>query len=180
MTPADNYPPERLVPYDSHWPELYANFEAGLRSLLGDDWELEHVGSTSVPGLPAKPVIDIAIGLPAAATHTVACPRLMAGGWSRPLPVGDHWASTFPATGVRSAIAHLFTAVQWPEAHVRLFAAALRHDPQRRDEYAALKQALVEHNVWGPEYTDSKTPFVIRTVNQARAEMGLPEVTHPL
>jgi GrpB-like predicted nucleotidyltransferase (UPF0157 family) len=180
MTPTDHYPPERLVPYDSRWPELYAGFESDLRSLLGDDWDLEHVGSTSVPGLPAKPVIDIAVRMPPGTTDAAAGPRLVTGGWSRPVPVGDHWAATFPATGVRTAIVHLFTAVQWPEAHLRLFAATLRQDPQRRDEYAALKQALVADNVWGPAYTESKGPFVTRTVNQARAAMGLPEVDHPL
>lgn len=178
--PAEHYPPERLVPYDRRWPEEYARFEAGLRGLLGEDWALEHAGSTSVPGLPAKPVIDIAIGMPEGTTYVVASGRLEAGGWGRATAVGDHWAAVFPATGVRAAIAHLFTAAQWPEAHVRLFAAALRRDPRQRDEYAALKQALVEQDVWGSEYTDSKGPFVVRTVNRARADLGLPAVDHPL
>jgi GrpB-like predicted nucleotidyltransferase (UPF0157 family) len=178
--PAEDYPAGRLVPYDGRWPEEYARFEAGLRGLLGGDWELEHVGSTSVPGLAAKPVVDIAVGMPEGTTHQAASRLLEAGGWSRATAVGDHWAAVFPATGVRAAIAHVFMAAQWPEAHVRLFAAALRRDPRQREDYAALKHALVEQGVWGSEYTDAKGPFVVRTVNRARAELGLPSVDHPL
>ena len=51
--------------YDPEWPELYAREEARLRAILGDRIvRLEHAGSTSVPGLPAKPIIDIVLEVP--------------------------------------------------------------------------------------------------------------------
>lgn len=96
------------------------------------------------------------------------------------MQVGDHWATAFPATGVRAAIGHIFTAGQWPEAHVRLFAAWLRRHDSDRDQYASLKRELVSRGVWSSEYTDSKGAFVLRIVNQCRAELGLPTVTGPL
>src|SRR6478752_856418 len=61
---ADRYPEQKLVPYDSAWPSRYRRLEADLRPHLGAGWEFEHVGSTSVPGLVAKPVIDVAMSMP--------------------------------------------------------------------------------------------------------------------
>src|SRR6188508_1406409 len=52
--------PIRFVAYDPEWPALYAREEARIRSILGDRViRIEHTGSTSVPGLAAKPIIDI-------------------------------------------------------------------------------------------------------------------------
>jgi GrpB-like predicted nucleotidyltransferase (UPF0157 family) len=52
--------PVDVVPYDPAWPDLYEQVAARVRAALGDDaLDLEHVGSTSVPGLHAKPVVDV-------------------------------------------------------------------------------------------------------------------------
>ncbi len=54
--------PIEIVEYDLEWPRLYAREEERIRSALGDRVvRVEHVGSTSVPGLPAKPLIDIVL-----------------------------------------------------------------------------------------------------------------------
>src|SRR4051794_41584550 len=54
--------PVRLADYDPRWPELYEREARRIRAALGDRIErLEHVGSTSVPGLIAKPLIDIVL-----------------------------------------------------------------------------------------------------------------------
>jgi len=54
-----------LVEYDPRWPEQFAQETARVRAALGDDsvTAIEHFGSTSVPGLPAKPIIDILVGV---------------------------------------------------------------------------------------------------------------------
>src|SRR5215216_3636757 len=55
-----------VVPYDEEWPALFAETRDGILAALGAlPAEVEHVGSTSVPGLAAKPVIDVMIGRPA-------------------------------------------------------------------------------------------------------------------
>jgi GrpB-like predicted nucleotidyltransferase (UPF0157 family) len=177
MTLPDKYPQERLVSYDRSWATLYAGYEARLKACLGGAWEIEHVGSTSVPGLLAKPVIDLAIRMPQGATPVEANQRLVSAGWSEPFRVGGHCATVLPASGVRAAIGHLFTPVQWPQAHVRLFADWLRRHDEDRDRYAELKQHLVERGAWGTEYTDAKGSFVQSIVNRARADLGLPGVT---
>src|SRR5260370_36222652 len=54
-----------LEPYDPEWPRLYAKLERQIREALGTKvLMIEHVGSTSVPGLSAKPVIDVVLAVP--------------------------------------------------------------------------------------------------------------------
>ena len=180
MSWADKYPEQRLVPFDHGWSAAYRHHEAHLRRQLGASWQLEHVGSTSVPGLLAKPVIDIAIGVPAGTDPAEAGLRLRRAGWSDLAEVGDHWTTAFPRTGVRTVIGHVFTSAQWPHAHVRLFADWLRRHDSDRDRYAALKADLVARDVWSSDYTRAKGPFVLGIVNRARAELGLPPESGPL
>jgi GrpB-like predicted nucleotidyltransferase (UPF0157 family) len=53
-------PPADVVEYDDRWPRWFAELRAGLEPLLGDvPHVIEHVGSTAVPGLAAKPIIDV-------------------------------------------------------------------------------------------------------------------------
>lgn len=180
MTWAERYPEQKLVPYDSDWPSRYCRIEADLRPLLGPGWEFEHAGSTSIPGLAAKPVIDVAMSMPQGVGSSEIRERFRAAGWSDPTPVGDHLFTAVPAQGVRIAIGHIFTAAQWPEAHVRLFAAWLRAHDLDRDRCSSLKEDLVAQGVWSSAYTESKGSFVLEIVNQARAELGLVATRGPL
>ncbi|MGA4863645.1 GrpB family protein [Streptomyces lavendulocolor] len=57
--------PVEIMPYDPAWPGVFAKWGVGLRAALGDAAvRIDHIGSTSVPGLAAKPVIDIQISVP--------------------------------------------------------------------------------------------------------------------
>ena len=60
--------PDRIevVPYDEEWPRLFSSLGASLRAALGDiALRIDHIGSTSVPGLAAKPIIDVQISVAA-------------------------------------------------------------------------------------------------------------------
>lgn len=177
MSWEQRYPPERLVPYDPAWVERYKAVAEVLGRALGPEWILEHVGSTSVPGLLAKPVIDVALQLPAG--HELASwdPIFQGLGWTTPIKIGDHWAVFLLDGEARQVIGHIFAAEQWPSAHVRLFAQWLRaHDPDR-EEYARIKSGLVTSGVWGSDYTKAKSSFVLDIVNRARAARGLATVS---
>ena len=50
-----------LVDYDPNWPDWYANYERRISTALGPDVHVEHIGSTSVPGLAVKPILDILV-----------------------------------------------------------------------------------------------------------------------
>ncbi|WP_343910503.1 GrpB family protein [Nocardioides aquiterrae] len=177
MAPADHYPAARLVPYDPAWERRYEQVAHDLMGALGPGWRIEHVGSTSVPGLVAKPVIDLALAMPPGA-HLASFQEVFHRlGWSGPSQAGDHQALARHEDGVRESIAHVFPADRWDEAHVRLFADWLRRDDTTRDRYGELKLELVRRGVWGPAYTEAKTAFVEEVVNRARAARGWPPVS---
>ena len=170
------YPSVGVVPYDPSWPGRYLRLSTDLRAALGDDWKVEHIGSTSVPGLAAKPVIDIAVQIPTGFDLGAKADDLVAAGWTMPESLGAHDCSFVLDVNVRTAIAHFFATDQWPTAHQRLFAAWLRAHPEDRDAYAALKQQLQRDGVWGPAYTRAKTDLVQSIVDQARLARGLSPV----
>src|SRR5215218_4912040 len=74
--------PIELCDYDPAWPQLYQREAARIRSALGGRVvRLEHVGSTSVPGLAAKPVLDLVLEVPDAADEAAYVPALVAAGY---------------------------------------------------------------------------------------------------
>src|SRR6202012_4200825 len=71
-----------LAPYDESWPQLYEAEAAKIRAALGGRAiVLEHVGSTSIPGLPAKPIIDILLAVADSADEDAYVPALTAQGY---------------------------------------------------------------------------------------------------
>lgn len=181
MTWSDRYPAERLAPSSDGWALQFTEIADDLALALGPDWAIEHVGSTSVPGLAAKPVIDIAVRNPSGATAEGLAQSFTGAGWTTPRELGDHEASFLLAGGQRRAIAHIFTAEQWLEAHVRLFSAWLRSHPVDRDRYEALKVDLLRDGAWEDgSYTTAKGEFVLEIVNRARDTEGLPPHVGPL
>src|SRR5690348_10360665 len=82
--PVPQYVPVILIDYDPQWPRLYEREEARVRSALGDRiLLLEHVGSTSVPGLAAKPKIDMLLVVANTADEQSYVPALEAAGYIR-------------------------------------------------------------------------------------------------
>ena len=70
-----------LAPYDPIWPDQYAAEAAKIRDALGDAARvLEHVGSTSIPGLSAKPILDILLAVPDSADEAAYVPALTGQG----------------------------------------------------------------------------------------------------
>jgi GrpB-like predicted nucleotidyltransferase (UPF0157 family) len=53
-----------LVQYDPSWPEQFRAAAADIHRATGADWPIEHIGSTAIPGLAAKPIIDLAVCVP--------------------------------------------------------------------------------------------------------------------
>ena len=73
----------KIVPYDDLWPELYKRLELNIRMSVGDlAVSIEHIGSTAVAGLSAKPVIDIMVGMTTVDGLNLIVPRLINGGFT--------------------------------------------------------------------------------------------------
>jgi GrpB-like predicted nucleotidyltransferase (UPF0157 family) len=158
-----------LVAYDPAWPALFAREAARIVAALGDDALLvEHAGSTSVPGLVAKPIIDIVLAVADAADEPAWLPRLQAAGYVlriREPAWFEHRMLKGPDIDVNL---HVFGA-GCPEIDRMLrFRDRLRAEPAERERYAAAKRELAAQR-WRhvQEYADAKTAVVAEIVDRA-------------
>jgi DNA-3-methyladenine glycosylase I len=151
-----------LAEYDPHWPELYAREERRIREALGDDARrVEHVGSTSVPGLAAKPVIDIVLAVPDSADEPAYVPALEAAGYMlriREPKWFEHRLFKGPETNVNL---HVFSDGCDEIERMIAFRDLLRTDPAELDRYLRTKRELAARE-WRhvQHYADAKSAVV--------------------
>jgi GrpB-like predicted nucleotidyltransferase (UPF0157 family) len=134
-----------VVPYDEVWPTRAATLIASIRNALGDRvLGLEHVGSTSVPGLAAKPVLDLVLTVADAADEAVYVPLLEPLGLVlhiREPEWDEHRMLTRPD---RSVNLHVFGPGSTEPRRLVAFRDWLRAHGDDRDAYGALKTSLAE------------------------------------
>lgn len=151
---------------DRRWPELFHRYAAELIPCLPDTIvAVEHIGSTAVPGLPAKPILDVAVGVRTLDGVDVAAAALTTFGL---IPRGVDRAVEFNQNfgleideRVRLVNTHLvrYGGPEW--RHYLEFRDRLRADPAARDDYAELKRGLVAGaGLDRVGYVDAKTEFV--------------------
>ena len=135
--------PIHLAPYDPAWPDLYAREAARIRSVLGDRVvQLEHAGSTSVPGLSAKPVIDILLVVPDSADEEAYVPDMTAAGYRlviREPEWHEHRLFKGPDTNINL---HTFSPGSGETRRMLAFRDRLRTHPEELAEYEATKREL--------------------------------------
>jgi GrpB-like predicted nucleotidyltransferase (UPF0157 family) len=154
--------PIALSEYDPQWPHLFEREAARVRQALGDRvLLLEHCGSTSVPGLAAKPIIDIVLAVADSADEPAYVPDLEAAGYVLRIREPDwyeHRVFKGPDTNVNM---HVFTA-GCPEIDRMLaFRDRLRSDDAERELYERTKRELAARQ-WRyvQNYADAKTEVV--------------------
>jgi GrpB-like predicted nucleotidyltransferase (UPF0157 family) len=160
-----------IVPYNSAWPSLFVREQLLLQREL-DKWltgPIEHVGSTAIPGLAAKPVIDIMAGVKGlAASHGAIAAASKIGYIYFPYRADVmHWFCK-PSPEFRTHHLHLvpFNSRLWIERLA--FRDYLRCDSAVAEEYAALKYELARKYEFDREsYTDAKWPFIRRIIELA-------------
>ncbi|MBB5377614.1 GrpB-like predicted nucleotidyltransferase (UPF0157 family) [Deinococcus metalli] len=162
VTPGPLTSPIPVVPYDPQWPALYAREVRRLRGVLGDRvLAIEHVGSTSVPGLHAKPIIDLDVTVPDSADEPAYVPALEAAGYRltiREPEWHEHRMFKGPGTDINL---HVWSPGS-PEAirHV-VFREWLRAHPADRDAYGALKRDLATRPyTFMHEYNNDKATLI--------------------
>jgi GrpB-like predicted nucleotidyltransferase (UPF0157 family) len=158
-----------LRPYSPEWVAAGEAERHRLLSALGR-WssDVEHVGSTAVPGLAAKPIIDICVGVADLAHADEMAGAMVTPGYDYPGDVGIPEDRVFGRSpGWRTHLVHVVVlgGARW-NAYIR-FRDALRADAALRAEYEAVKQqlALVHHDDRFT-YTQRKAAFVERVLTQ--------------
>jgi GrpB-like predicted nucleotidyltransferase (UPF0157 family) len=171
-------PPVTIRPYDPEWPARYATARDQIaQALAGLDVRIEHVGSTSVPGLGARPGIDILIGLGAGLTEAAGIEVCVA----RLQEIGFRYHFSKPGwthlsgNGCKLHLTPVGSEL-WTEQI--LFRDYLRRHPEAALAYDRLKRELVlAHGSDGKRYVDGKTAFVRAALEQARQEEAVPTET---
>jgi GrpB-like predicted nucleotidyltransferase (UPF0157 family) len=163
--------PITLAEYDPQWPALFDREAARIRAVLGDTAvRVEHVGSTSVPGLAAKPIIDILLAVPDSADEQAYAPALQAAGYV--LRIREpHWFEHRLFKGPDTNInLHVFTAGAAEIDQMLLFRDRLRADDADRDAYLQVKRDLATRT-WRhvQHYADAKTAIVQQIIARASA-----------
>ncbi|MCX9192597.1 hypothetical protein C3Y87_14470 [Carbonactinospora thermoautotrophica] len=162
--------PCHLRPYDPEWPHQYLRLRDQLAAALGEvAVRIDHVGSTSVPGLTARPIIDVQVSVADLDAEEEYRPVLEALGYrlacretSRRFFHRPHTAHVYVCAAGRA----------WEYDHL-LFVAYLRAHPDRRDAYARLKQSLAaEYGTGSDLYHKLKSPFVYATIVHAEPWAG--------
>jgi len=151
-----------LVPYDPTWPLEFEAEAARIERVCADlELRLEHIGSTAIPGLSAKPIIDILAGRPPRAQMAPYLAAMKQIGYEHKGAYGIPGRQYFRRGAPRSHHVHMvsWTSTFWREQLA--FRDFLRAHPERAREYDALKRELApvsgdDHNA----YTKGKGPFI--------------------
>jgi GrpB-like predicted nucleotidyltransferase (UPF0157 family) len=169
-----------IVPYDPEWPRAFERERVELGAALGAlAVRIEHNGSTAVPGLAAKPVIDIQVSVERLQPMSAYQPRLAALGYTH-VPHADDVRCPFfyrDAHPPRSRYRHHVHVVERDGAEERrtlLFRDRLRRDARAAREYEALKRELAARYDGQTDdsmqsYVDGKTAFIARVLGDRAA-----------
>lgn len=152
----------QLAEWTPRWAELFGEEAARLRLALGNfAVAIEHYGSTSVPGLVAKPLLDILVGGPESTDAAAYMAALTPLGYDYAAHAGVSEHLVFGRGAARTHLVHVvrYGGEAWHKALA--FRDALRADAALRESYAALKRELVQrHGAERSRYTAAKSAFV--------------------
>jgi GrpB-like predicted nucleotidyltransferase (UPF0157 family) len=168
-----------VAEYDPAWPARARAAQAELRrGVPGLFAAIEHIGSTSVPGLAAKPVIDLmaaADDLGRVAGHDEVLAELGYRRFDTGMPGRLFYYRD--EHGQRAWHLHVVPAATWETRNERLLRDHLRAHPSDVARYAELKKRLAAEHSDGTGYTRAKTELIQELTDRAWADRGLPSVS---
>jgi len=169
-----------IVPYDSEWPRMFELEAANLRSLIpaGLAGRIEHFGSTAVPGLAAKPIVDILVEVRSLSeARDAIAPILQSTGayeyfWRTDVSPPYAWFIKRDPQGRRTHHIHMVENESrlWERL---LFRDYLREFPEEAFRYEQLKRELAgRHSADRISYTNAKAEFIMSLTQRARQYYG--------
>ena len=162
----------RVAPYDPGWPAAFESERAALEDAIGD-WAvggIHHVGSTAVPGLAAKPIVDILVGVEDLESSRACFEPLGALEYVHAPYLAEemHWFCK-PHPDRRTHHLHLAPAGGRRYADELAFRDRLRADPELAGEYEVLKRELAKRFKDDRDaYTEGKSAFIRKALAEAR------------
>jgi GrpB-like predicted nucleotidyltransferase (UPF0157 family) len=159
-----------IVPYDAAWPARFGELALQLRRVLGDvARRIDHIGSTSVLGLDAKPIIDIQISVRSFEPLNAYRDPLESLGYVFRSENDERTKRYFrEAPGTPRTHIHVRQAGSWAEQFALLFRDYLRTHPEAALQYAKLKRQLaIQFANDRHGYTDAKRPFTWEVMHAA-------------
>ncbi len=164
--------PITLIEYNAEWPRQFTRESERIRAVLRDHaLRIEHVGSTSVPGLVAKPIIDILLVVPNSADEHSYVPALEAAGYVLRIREPDwheHRLFKGPETNINL---HVFTVGCIEIERLLLLRDRLRSHPEDRQLYAQAKLQLASRTwKYVQNYADAKSEVIEAIIARARAD----------
>ncbi|MGH2678961.1 MAG: gamma-glutamyl-gamma-aminobutyrate hydrolase family protein [Actinomycetota bacterium] len=163
-----------IHPYDPAWPARYEAESSRILAGLGDQVvRIEHVGSTSVPGLSAKPVVDIQVSVRSMVPRNTYLDPLVRLGyrWGIDPWTDEHEFFSRDEDGERAFHVHVCAAeTEWERRHL-MFRDWLRHNPEDAAAYERLKRDLADgHPRDTYSYADAKSGFIREVEARAAAD----------
>jgi GrpB-like predicted nucleotidyltransferase (UPF0157 family) len=161
--------PIRVVNYDPTWPDMFRQEAATIRHALGARaLRIEHVGSTAVPDLPAKPVIDMILVVADSTEEAAYVGPLEKAGYQLRIRESD-WYEHRMLTGRSEYLnLHVFSAGCPEIERMLMFRDWLRANKSDRELYAQSKRMLAEQNwKYTQNYADAKTAVINEIMSRA-------------
>ena len=155
--------PISVVPWDPRWESKFEAMRGRLAQALGEQaLRIEHVGSTSIAGLPAKPVVDIQISVPNVDDTDVYRSPIEEHGFAlRYIEAGHRYFRPPPGIPRDYQVHVCQVGSEWERDHL-LFRDFLRTHPGEAAEYGRLKMRLaMQNNQDRIQYNDDKGPFIV-------------------
>jgi len=162
--------PISIVDYDPEWPHQFECEANRIRSALGERaWCIEHVGSTSVPGLPAKPVIDIVLIVTDSSREAEYAEALDKAGYQLRIREPGWYEHRMFQGPEKNVNLHVFSA-GCPEIDRMLaFRNWLRNSESDRESYARSKRELAQQEwKYTQNYADAKTAVIEEIISKAQ------------
>lgn len=158
----------QITKYNPEWPALFEQEKASLQKIFGNV-PIEHFGSTAIPGLTAKPIIDILVGLPALTieNHSIELAKLGYTGFGEAgVPGRLYFIKRLPSIGYNLAVT-IYKSDLWNNNII--LRDYLRTHPEEVKQYAQIKEDILTSGAATLlEYSERKHEFVHNLLNKAR------------
>jgi GrpB-like predicted nucleotidyltransferase (UPF0157 family) len=168
-----------VIPYDPAWRDLFVESAGPMREALGDvALRIDHIGSTSIPGIAAKPIVDILISVATFEPFDkIEKPLNSVGYVWRPENTDKSKRYFREMEGMRRTHLHVHLNGSWGQQFVLLFRDYLRQHPEDRRRYEAVKYALAKKYRYGErlKYVEGKSPIIweiMQRANQWSQDVG--------